>query len=77
MPWIYAQSIRAKGIHPNHSAVSDEVIVDTMENGIAVRPYTVNKDADMHRLFKISCTSFITDDPVKAIRIRKQYEKRP
>jgi glycerophosphoryl diester phosphodiesterase len=77
MPWIYAQSIRAKGIHPNHSAVSDEVIVDTMENGIAVRPYTVNKDADMHRLFKINCTSFITDDPVKAIRIRKQYEKRP
>lgn len=77
MPWIYAQSIRAKGIHPNYAAVSDQVIVNTMANGIAVRPYTVNKDADMHRLFNINCTAFITDDPVKALRIRKQYDKRP
>lgn len=77
MPWIYSQSIRAKGIHPKHSGVSNEIIKATMENGIAVRPYTVNKDEDMHRLFKINCTAIITDDPVKAVRIRKQYEKRP
>ena len=77
MPWVYSQSIRAKGIHPKHSGVSNEIIKTTMENGIAVRPYTVNKDADMHRLFNIDCTAIITDDPVKALRIRKQYEKRP
>ncbi|MEH7354108.1 glycerophosphodiester phosphodiesterase [Neobacillus drentensis] len=77
MPWIYAQSIRAKGIHPKHSAISDNIFINTMENGIAVRPYTVNKDFDMHRLFNINCTAIITDDPVKALRIRKQYEKRP
>ncbi|MBT2656519.1 glycerophosphodiester phosphodiesterase [Bacillus sp. ISL-18] len=76
MPWIYAQSIRAKGIHPKHSAMSDTILVKTMENGIAVRPYTVNKDEDMHRLFKINCTAIITDDPVKALRIRKQYENK-
>lgn len=72
MPWVYSQSIRAKGIHPKYSTVSDEIIKTTMENGIAVRPYTVNKDTDMHRLFKINCTAIITDDPVKALRIRKQ-----
>ncbi|QCJ43391.1 glycerophosphodiester phosphodiesterase [Bacillus sp. S3] len=77
MPWIYAQSIRAKGIHPKHSAMSDNIFINTMENGIAVRPYTVNKDTDMHRLFNINCTAIITDDPIKAKRIRKQYEKRP
>lgn len=77
MPWIYSQSIRAKGIHPKHSAMSDNIIINTMENGIAVRPYTVNKDADMNRLFNINCTAIITDDPVKALRIRKPYEKRP
>ena len=76
MPWIYAQSIRAKGIHPKHSAMSDTILVNTMENGIAVRPYTVNKAEDMHRLFKINCTAIITDDPVKALRIRKQYENK-
>ncbi|CAH2716330.1 Glycerophosphodiester phosphodiesterase [Neobacillus rhizosphaerae] len=77
MPWIYSQSIKAKGIHPKHSAMSDNIIINTMENGIAVRPYTVNKDADMHRLFNLNCTAIITDDPVKAFKIRKQYEKRP
>jgi glycerophosphoryl diester phosphodiesterase len=77
MPWIYSQSIKAKGIHPKYSAMSDDNIIKTMENGIAVRPYTVNKDSDMQRLFNINCTAFITDDPVRALKIRKQYEKRP
>ncbi|MFF2448665.1 glycerophosphodiester phosphodiesterase [Neobacillus sp. NPDC058068] len=77
MPWIYSQSIRAKGIHPKHSAMSDRIIINTMTNGIAVRPYTVNKDADMHRFFNINCTAIITDETVKALQIRKQYEKRP
>ncbi|MBM7651554.1 glycerophosphodiester phosphodiesterase [Neobacillus cucumis] len=76
MPWIYAQSIRAKGIHPKHSAMSDNILFHTMENGIAVRPYTVNKEEDMHRFFNLNCQAFITDDPVKALRIRKQYEKK-
>ncbi|MDR4948515.1 glycerophosphodiester phosphodiesterase [Neobacillus cucumis] len=76
MPWIYAQSIRAKGIHPKHSAMSDNILFNTMENGIAVRPYTVNKEEDMHRFFNLNCQAFITDDPVKALRIRKQYEKK-
>lgn len=77
MPWIYAQSIRAKGIHPKFSTLTDEIIIRTIENGIAVRPYTVNNDVDLQRLYKINCTSVITDDPVKALKIRKQYEKRP
>jgi glycerophosphoryl diester phosphodiesterase len=77
MPWIYCKSIRAKGIHPKHSTVSDEIIKTSIDNGVAVRPYTVNKELHMHRLFKLDCTALITDDPVKALRIRKQYEKRP
>lgn len=77
MPWVYAQSIRAQGIHPKLASVTDEIIKGAIENGIAVRPYTVNKDTDMQRLYKLNCTSVITDDPVKALKIRKQYEKRP
>lgn len=78
MPWIYSQSIHAKGIHPKHSAVSDYIIKTTMENGIAVRPYTVNREKDIRRLFNVNCSAIITDDPVKALRIRKDYEaKRP
>jgi glycerophosphoryl diester phosphodiesterase len=77
MPWIYAKSIRAKGIHPKLASVSDDIIKGAMENGIAVRPYTVNKEADINRLLKINCTALITDDPVKALKMKKQMEKRP
>jgi glycerophosphoryl diester phosphodiesterase len=77
MPWVYAQSIRAQGIHPKLASITDEIIKSAIENGVAVRPYTVNKDADMQRLYKLNCTSIITDDPVKALKIKKQYEKRP
>ena len=72
MPWVYAQSIRAKGIHPKYLSISDEIIADTLKNGIAVGPYTVNREADMKRLMRLNCTAIITDDPVKALRIRKQ-----
>ncbi|MDQ1001593.1 glycerophosphoryl diester phosphodiesterase [Neobacillus niacini] len=77
MPWIYAKSIRAKGIHPKLASVSDDIIKGAMENGIAVRPYTVNKEADINRLLKINCTALITDDPVKALKMKKQMERRP
>ncbi|MDF2854477.1 MAG: hypothetical protein K0Q87_328 [Neobacillus sp.] len=73
MPWVYAQSIKAKGIHPKYSRITDKIIKTTMENGIAVRPYTVNKDVDLHRLLNINCSAIITDEPVKALSIRKQY----
>ncbi|QED48567.1 glycerophosphodiester phosphodiesterase [Cytobacillus dafuensis] len=73
MPWIYAESIGAKSIHPKYTIAKTELIKASMEYGIAVRPYTVNKENTMHRLFSAGCSAFITDDPVKAIKIREQY----
>jgi glycerophosphoryl diester phosphodiesterase len=77
MPWIYAQSICSSGIHPKYITLSDEIIKNAMQNGIAVRPYTINMDTDMKRLFQLNCTAFITDDPMKAVKIKNQFEKRP
>ena len=58
--------------------MSDQVIKTTMENGIEVSFYTVNKDKDMHHLFAIDCSAIITEQSqLKALKIRKQYEKRP
>ncbi|MBE3571107.1 MAG: glycerophosphodiester phosphodiesterase, partial [Bacillales bacterium] len=74
MPWVYAQSIRAKGIHPKLMTVTDEVIRASIENGTQVRPYTVNKEADMTRLFSIGCSALITDEPEKALEIRRQIQ---
>ncbi|WP_433743055.1 glycerophosphodiester phosphodiesterase [Falsibacillus pallidus] len=75
MPWIYAQSIRGRAIHPNQRAAPDEIVLASMENGIAVRPYTVNKKEDMIRLFKIGCSAIITDYPKKALELREQFIK--
>ena len=70
MPWEYAKSIKAKGIHPKYATLTDETIAKSLEKGIAVRPYTVNKAKNMQRLFQLGCTAFITDDPVQAVQIR-------
>ncbi|SDM13962.1 glycerophosphodiester phosphodiesterase [Bacillus sp. OK048] len=75
MPWVYAQSIRAQGIHPKFSSITEEIIKESMKNGISVRPYTVNKDADIAKLLKINCSALITDDPVKALKMKKQLGK--
>lgn len=72
MPWIYAKSIFAKGIHPSFKVASEKIIKATLENGIAVRPYTVNKERDMERFISLQSSAIITDFPEKAINIRKK-----
>lgn len=71
MPWIYGKAIQAKGLHPKWTQCSNEMIRAALDEGIAVRPYTVNKESEMRRLFEIGTTAFITDDPVKALKVRK------
>lgn len=71
-PWLYAKSIHAKSIHPKYFPALDEVIIETMKNGIAVRPYTINKESHMKRLFSIGCSAIITDEPAKALKIKRQ-----
>ncbi len=75
MPWVYSASIQAKGFHPHYLAAPNEVIAASLEAGIAVRPYTVNKEAEMERLFQLECSAFITDQPTKAVELRKKYKK--
>ncbi|MGV2938298.1 glycerophosphodiester phosphodiesterase [Mesobacillus sp. LC4] len=71
MPWIYAQSIKARGFHPHWRAAPDQIVSASLESGIEVRPYTVNKESELERLFKVNCSAVITDDPAKAKRIRE------
>lgn len=75
MPWIYAKSIQAKAIHPNYKGLTNDIIRKSIENGISVRPYTINNEEDMKRLFTLNCSAIITDDPVKALQLRKGIER--
>lgn len=75
MPWVYTQSIRARGFHPHWRAAPDEIVKASLEYGIEVRPYTVNKDSELERLFRCNCSAVITDDPAKALRIRRKIKQ--
>jgi glycerophosphoryl diester phosphodiesterase len=72
-PWIYAKGIGAHSIHPQYRAATNLIILLSQQNGVAVRPYTVNKQRDMKRLFLASCAAFITDYPKKALELRKEF----
>jgi glycerophosphoryl diester phosphodiesterase len=76
MPWIYAKSIRSSGFHPHYRAAPDQIINQAIDSGIAVRPYTVNKETEMERLIKVGCSAIITDDPLKGIKKRMEIMKR-
>ena len=65
-PWKYVQSFGARGIHPSWKSLTQDVLLETIENGIAVRPYTVNRRLVMEQLFRLQCTAIFTDDPLKA-----------
>ncbi|MCQ6273758.1 glycerophosphodiester phosphodiesterase [Bacillus sp. V3B] len=75
MPWVYAEAIQAKGIHPKFKAITDEVVKQSLEQGVAVRPYTINSEKDMVHAFKLGCTAFMTDDPIRALRLRERMFK--
>jgi glycerophosphoryl diester phosphodiesterase len=76
MPWVYAGSIHARAIHPNIKVITDHMIVDAQNAGVAVRPYTINAKPLMERLIKIDCAAIITDYPEKAIKVRNVIRKR-
>ncbi|WP_255294784.1 glycerophosphodiester phosphodiesterase [Bacillus sp. AFS041924] len=71
-PWKLAEDYKARAVHPNYRIISDDQIKKTMENQIAVRPYTINEPEIMKRLFEDDCTAIITDFPEIAFQIRSQ-----
>lgn len=76
MPWSYARSIGAGAIHPNLNAVTDEMILQSLNAGVLVRPYTVNKETSLNRLLRIECPALITDFPERAVGIRNTNTKK-
>lgn len=71
-PWVYARKLGATSIHPNYRVISNSTIQKSQDNGIAVRPYTVNKQKEMERLLSVNCAAIITDYPEKAVALRNK-----
>lgn len=75
-PWRYARQLGASSLHCYWPAATSEIITGAMQAGIAVRPFTVNKEANMKSLINAGCSGIFTDWPEKALKIRAQQISR-
>lgn len=71
-PWIYAEHVGAKGIHPFIEGVDGSLVVAAEQRGFAVRPFTVNDAEQIGGLIQARCSGIITDEPEKAVKIRRK-----
>ncbi len=59
-PWVYAQHLGAKALHPNQRTVNEVNVAASKDCQIPVRPYTVNDVKVAEQLRKYGCESVIT-----------------
>jgi glycerophosphoryl diester phosphodiesterase len=67
-PWVYAQHLGAKALHPNQRTVNEVNVAASKDCQIPVRPYTVNDVKVAEQLRKYGCESVITDYPEKMVK---------
>ncbi|MBO1514630.1 glycerophosphodiester phosphodiesterase [Metabacillus bambusae] len=72
LPWKYAESIGAKGLHPHYHAAKGEIISQSQGHGISVRPFTINDKQMMQRLINEKCAGFFTDFPETAVDLKRK-----
>ena len=62
----------AKGVvHPYHTDVSQKYVKRLHSAGYRVHTWTVNDEKEMQRLFSLKIDGIITDDPLKARKVRE------
>ncbi|KPB03884.1 glycerophosphodiester phosphodiesterase [Bacillus sp. CHD6a] len=71
-PWEYTKWVGGSGIHPHIKVATPSVIQRSQHAGVTVRPFTVNDEKVMKRLFEEKCAGFFTDYPKKAVQIKYQ-----
>lgn len=74
MPWVYAKAIRANSIHPHYKVCPPSMVSLIQNNGISVRPYTINNDKIMKTYIQSNVSAIITDFPDKATKIKKELK---
>jgi glycerophosphoryl diester phosphodiesterase len=68
---IFSPFVRPWSLNPDFSSVTPQFFRRAKKKGLAVITWTVNEPEDMRRLLSLGIDGIITDDPVKAIEVRK------
>ncbi len=74
-PWKYARLLGATGIHPRHNLVTSDLIESAQSDGIAVRPYTVNRKHLLQFLYQHDCAAVITNEVELALQLRNHVQR--
>ncbi|WAA10468.1 glycerophosphodiester phosphodiesterase [Fervidibacillus albus] len=72
MPWIYAQSIQAKAIHPYYKVAPKTLVQMSEKEGVKVRPFTVNQEKNIKMFMEAGASAVITDYPELARKVKDQ-----
>ncbi len=59
----YCMQLNADAAHPEHFLISEDDVKDLHANGIAVNPWTVNKEEDIIKYTNWGCDALISDVP--------------
>ncbi|MFD1426751.1 glycerophosphoryl diester phosphodiesterase [Kroppenstedtia sanguinis] len=60
-PWNYAAWMGATSLHPYWPTVTEELVQGCREQGLSLRPFTVNQARMMDRLIQLDVDAIITD----------------
>lgn len=74
-PVEYACSLGASALHPHYQIVTPEMVAAAHRSGLAVRPYTVDKQRNMRWLAELGVDALITNVPAKMRRVWENCSK--
>ncbi|MGX9290126.1 glycerophosphodiester phosphodiesterase [Bacillus sp. A015] len=75
-PEMYLKTIPARGYHPNikGAGVTKEVVSALRAAHQVMRPFTVNSEQQMQKMFSLGVDGIFTDFPDRAVKIREEMK---
>ncbi|MDR0125165.1 MULTISPECIES: glycerophosphodiester phosphodiesterase [Bacillus] len=75
-PEMYLKTIPASGYHPNikGAGVTKEVVSALRAAHQVIRPFTVNSEKQMQKMFSLGVDGIFTDFPDRAVKIREEMK---
>jgi glycerophosphoryl diester phosphodiesterase len=69
-PWKYARALGVSAVHPDFRSVTEKMVVKCRQARVAVRPYTVDREKDLKRMFALGVDAVITNEPRRALMLQ-------
>ena len=74
-PWDYAKQVGVSAYHPMIASLQHLNLVEKChEAGMKVRTWTADEDAHIYAAFLLGVDAVITNEPAKALELRKQFQ---